>query len=107
MGVQVGFMLQGLLAAAKRAGAKTEVVFNTLPDVYEEWEDQDTGEVRRVFVPGWRDDRVLVIMPDGRRFLFTNSFDTLEGIRFWFSNKNVNHEFRDLLDELKVPYSRS
>jgi hypothetical protein len=45
-------------------------------------------------------------MPDGREFVFSNSFDTPEGIRFWFSNKNVNDELRDLLDELKVPYDR-
>lgn len=107
MGVQVGFMLQDLLTAAKRAGAKTEVVFNTLPDVYEEWEDYDTGEIRGAFVGGGRDDRIRVIMPDGRSFLFSNTFNADGGIRVWFSNKNVNDEFRDLLDELKVPYDRS
>ena len=107
MGIQVGFMLNDLIDAANKAGAKVSVTLNTLEGYYEEWEDYETGEIRGMFVGAGRDDRVLVIMPDGRRFLFTNSFDTLEGIRFWFSNKNSNDEFRDLLDELKVPYDRS
>lgn len=106
MGIQVGFMLNDLVDAANRAGAKVDVTLKTIPDLYEEWEDYDTGEIRGGFRPGGRDDRIRVIMPDGRRFLFTQSFNTLEGIRVWFSNKNVNDNFRDLLDELKVPYDR-
>lgn len=106
MGIQVGFYLNDLKAAANKAGAKIDVVLGTIPDSHEEWEDQDTGEVRRVFVPGGRDDRVTVTMPDGRGFMFGQSFDTSEGIRFWFCNKNVNDHLRDLLDELKVPYDR-
>lgn len=106
MGIQVGFMLNDLVDAAAKAGATVDVTLKTSPDIYEEWEDYDTGLIRGGFIPGGRDDRVLVIMPDGRRFLFTQSFDTLEGIRFWFCNKNVNDNFRELLDELKVPYDR-
>ena len=106
MGIQVGFMLSDLINAASATGAKVDVVLGTIPDSHEEWEDYDTGEIRRVFVPGGRDDRVTVTMPDGRWFMFGQSFDTSEGIRVWFSNKNVNHELRELLDELKVPYDR-
>lgn len=106
MGIQVGFMLNDLINAAKRANAAVDVVLGTIPDSHEEWEDQDTGEVRRVFVPGGRNDRVTVTMPDGRVFMFGQSFDTPKGIRFWFCNKNVNHELREMLDELKVPYDR-
>ena len=106
MGIQVGFMLKDLKAAAAKAGAKVDVVLGTIPDSHEEWEDQDTGEIRNVFVPGGRDDRIMVTLPDGRGFLFSNTFDTPKGIRVWFSNKNVNDSFRDVLDELKVPYDR-
>ncbi len=106
MGIQVGFYLKDLKAAAAKAGATVDVVLGTIPDSHEEWEDQETGETHRVFVAGGRDDRVTVTMPDGRGFMFGQSFDTYKGIRFWFCNKNVNHELRDLLDELKVPYDR-
>lgn len=106
MGIQVGFYLNDLIAAADRAGAKADVLLSTIPDSYEDWEDQYTGETQRVFIAGGRNDRIRITMPDGRGFVFGQSFDTAEGIRIWFSNKNVNHELREMLDELKVPYDR-
>ena len=106
MVIQVGFMLADLQAAAAKAGAKVDVVLDVVFGRHETFLDCDTGEYYTQYIPGDRDDRVTVTMPDGREFVFSNSFDTPEGIRFWFSNKNVNDELRDLLDELKVPYDR-
>jgi hypothetical protein len=106
MGIQVGFMLADLQAAAAKDGAKVDVSLDMVPGRHETLLDCETGEYYTQYIPPVRDDRVTVTMPDGRTFGFNQSFDTPEGVRFWFSNKNVNHELRDVLDELKVPYDR-
>ena len=106
MGIQVGFMLQDLQAAAADAGAKVDVSLDMVPGRHETLLDCETGEYYTQYIPPVRDDRVTVTMPDGRGFMFSNTFNTSKGIRVWFCNKNVNDQFRDLLDELKVPYDR-
>ena len=106
MGIQVGFMLNDLVDAANRAGATVAVALDVVPGRHETFLNCETGEYYTQYLPGYRDDRVAVTMPDGRAFVFSQSFDTPEGIRFWFSNKNINYDWLDLLNELKVPYDQ-
>lgn len=106
MGVEVDFYLRDLIDGATKAGARVDVVLDVVPGRHETFLDFDTGEYDTQYIPGGRNDRVSITMPGARAFMFNQSFDTPDGIRFWFSNKNVNHELRDVLDELKVPYNR-
>lgn len=106
MGIQVGFYLRDLQeAVAKNTGYKIQVDLKIVPPQQEAFINED-GNWDWRWELAYRDDEVTVTDPNGNKFNFRSSYGSEENIRFWFSNKNINYDLLELLDELKVPYDR-
>lgn len=106
MGIQVGFFLRDLQKAVyANEGFQIVVGLKEVSPSVEYYTNEDDNPDWRN-VPGYRDDEVIVIDPQGVKYCFHSSYNCEDQIRFWFSNKNVNYHLLDLLDRLKVPYDR-